>query len=207
MAEKGLTREFLAERDLRIFKMRQAGIPIAEIARRFGIGSTNVSHSIRRQLGKLNQEALLAYPEVLQMELERLDALQSAIWPMTQHRKQKMDDGTEVAIEPDIKAVSTVLSIIDRRAKLLGMEQTNVNVQMDLRDASPLRAVLAGAPGVLSAEKFDSEAEGKKLLALMADAGILPKEQIRELLNDFPALEDGDDIQDAEVIEEDLKEE
>jgi transposase-like protein len=206
MAEKGLTREFLAERDLRIFKMRQAGIPIAEIARRFGIGSTNVSHSIRRQLGKLNQEALLAYPEVLQMELERLDALQSAIWPMTQHRKQKMDDGTEVAIEPDIKAVSTVLSIIDRRAKLLGMEQTNVNVQMDLRDASPLRAVLAGAPGVLSAEKFDSEAEGKKLLALMADAGILPKEQIRELLNDFPALEDGSDIQDAEVIEEDLKE-
>ena len=207
MAEKGLTREFLAERDLRIFKMRQAGIPIPEIARRFGIGSTNVSHSIRRQLGKLNQEALLAYPEVLQMELERLDALQSAIWPMTQHRKQKMDDGTEVAIEPDIKAVSTVLSIIDRRAKLLGMEQTNVNVQMDLRDASPLRAVLAGAPGVLGAEKFDSEAEGKKLLALMADAGILPKEQIRELLNDFPALEDGDDIQDAEVIEEDLKEE
>lgn len=50
MAEKGLTREFLAERDLRIFKMRQAGIPIAEIARRFGIGSTNVSHSIRRIL-------------------------------------------------------------------------------------------------------------------------------------------------------------
>jgi transposase-like protein len=203
MAEKGLTREFLAERDLRIFKMRQAGIPIAEIARRFGIGSTNVSHSIRRQLGKLNQEALLAYPEVLQMELERLDALQSAIWPMTQHRKQKMDDGTEVAIEPDIKAVSTVLSIIDRRAKLLGMEQTNVNVQMDVRDASPLRAVLAGAPGVLSAEKFDSEAEGKKLLALMADAGILPKEQIRELLNDFPALEDGDDIQDAEIVNDD----
>jgi hypothetical protein len=25
-------------------------------------------------------------------------------------------------------------------------------------------------------------------------------------LNDFPALEDGDDIQDAEVIEEDIKE-
>ena len=197
MAEKGLTREFLAERDLRIFKMRQAGIPIAEIARRFGIGSTNVSHSIRRQLGKLNQEALLAYPEVLQMELERLDALQSAIWPMTQHRKQKMDDGTEVAIEPDIKAVSTVLSIIDRRAKLLGMEQTNVNVQMDVRDASPLRAVLAGA------EKFDSETEGKKLLALMADAGILPKEQIRELLNDFPALEDGNDIEDAEIVDDD----
>ncbi len=204
MAEKGLTREFLAERDLRIFKMRQAGVPIAEIARRFGIGTSNVSNSVKRQLNKLSQEALLIYPEVLQMELERLDALQSAIWPLTQHRKQKMDDGTEVSIEPDIKAVSTVLSIIDRRAKLLGMEQTNVNVQMDVRDASPIRAVLAGAPGVVQAEKFDSEAEAKKLLILMSDAGIMPKETIKELLGDLPALNDGeDDIEDAEVIEKD----
>lgn len=203
MTEKGLTREFLAERDLRIFKMRQAGIPTAEIARRFGIGTANVSNSIKRQLNKLSQEALLIYPEVLQMELERLDALQSAIWPLTQHRKTKMDDGTEVSIEPDIKAVATVLSIIDRRAKLLGMDQTNVNVQMDVRDASPLRAVLAGAPGVVQAEKFDSETEGKKLLALMADAGILPKETIKELLGDFPALnESNDDIEDAVVLNE-----
>lgn len=202
MAEKGLTREFLAERDLRIFKMRQAGVPIAEIARRFGIGTSNVSNSVKRQLNKLSQEALLIYPEVLQMELERLDALQSAIWPLTQHRKQKMDDGTEVSIEPDIKAVSTVLSIIDRRAKLLGMEQTNVNVQMDVRDSSPIRAVLAGAPGVVQAEKFDSEAEAKKLLILMSDAGIMPRETIKELLGDMPALNDGeDDIKDAEVVD------
>jgi len=202
MAEKGLTREFLAERDLRIFKMRQAGVPTAEIARRFGIGTSNVSNSIKRQLNKLSQEALLVYPEVLQMELERLDALQSAIWPLTQHRKQKMDDGTEVSIEPDIKAVSTVLSIIDRRAKLLGMEQTNVNVQMDVRDASPMRAVLAGAPGVVQAEKFDSEAEAKKLLILMSDAGIMPRETIKELLGDLPALNDGEeDIEDADIVE------
>ena len=202
MAEKGLTREFLAERDLRIFKMRQAGVPTAEIARRFGIGTSNVSNSIKRQLNKLSQEALLVYPEVLQMELERLDALQSAIWPLTQHRKQKMDDGPEVSIEPDIKAVSTVLSIIDRRAKLLGMEQTNVNVQMDVRDTSPMRAVLAGAPGVVQAEKFDSEAEAKKLLILMSDAGIMPRETIKELLGDLPALNDGEeDIEDADIIE------
>ena len=208
MTEKGLTREFLAERDLRIFKMRQAGIPIAEIARRFNVGSTTVSASIRRQLGKLNQEALLAYPEVLQMELERLDALQSAIWPMTQHRKQRLDDGTEVSIEPDIKAVSTVLSILDRRAKLLGMEQTNVNVQMDVRDTSPLRAVLAGAPGVTESEKFDPEAEAKKILALMRDAGIMPESTVNELLGNIPALSEfNDDIEDGEIIEEEITEE
>lgn len=202
MAEKGLTREFLAERDLRIFKMRQAGVATSEIARRFGISNTSVSTSIRRQLGRLSQEALLAYPEVLQMELERLDSLQSAIWPLTQHRKIKMDDGTEQSAEPDMKAVQTVLSIIDRRAKLLGMEQTNVNVQMDVRDTSPIRATLAGAPGVVQTEKFDPESEAKKLLALMRSSGVLPENMVNDLLGNLPALTEGDDdIEDGEIVD------
>ena len=78
-----LTREFLVERDLRIFKMRQAGIPGNEIARRFGMSTVAVGTAVKRQLEKLNREALMAYPEVLRMELERLDNLQAAIWPMT----------------------------------------------------------------------------------------------------------------------------
>lgn len=202
MSEKGLTREFLAERDVRIFKMRQAGVPIAEIARRFGVTSNSVNSSIKRQLNKLSQEALLAYPEVLQMELERLDALQQAIWPLTQHRKVKMDDGTEVSVEPDIKAVSTVLSIIDRRAKLLGMEQTNLNVNMDVRDSTQnIRAVFANAPGVKEVEKFDPESEAKKLLAVMREAGVLPEDMVNNLLGNIPALNEAD-IQDAEVIED-----
>lgn len=203
MSEKGLTREFLAERDVRIFKMRQAGVAVSEIARRFSLSNSTVASAIRRQLSKLSQEALMAYPEVLQMELERLDALQSAVWPLTQHRKVKMDDGTEVAIEPDIKAVSTVLSIIDRRARLLGMEQTNVNVNMDVRDSSQnVRAVLAGAPGVVESEKFDPESEARKLLAIMQQSGILPEDTVRSILGDMPALNDGGDIEDAEIVDQ-----
>ena len=199
MTEKGLTREFLAERDVRIFKMRQAGVPIAEISRRFGMTNNAVNSSIRRQLGKLSQEALMAYPEVLQMELERLDALQSAVWPLTQHRKVRLDDGTEVSMEPDIKAVSTVLSIIDRRARLLGMEQNNLNVRMDVQDSSQsqLRAVLAGAGGGQSIEKFDAESEAKKLLAIMRDSGVIEESTVNRLLGDLPALseavDEGDD--------------
>lgn len=203
MTEKGLSREFLAERDVRIFKMRQAGVPISEISRRFSMTNNAVNSSIRRQLGKLSQEALLAYPEVLQMELERLDALQSAVWPLTQHRKVKLDDGTEVSVEPDIKAVSTVLSIIDRRARLLGMEQNNLNVRMDVQDStSNLRAVLAGAPGVVSTERFDAEAEAKKLLAIMRDSGVIEETTVNKLLGDLPALSDGsDDDEEAESEE------
>lgn len=176
-----LTREFLAERDLRMFKMRQAGVAVNEIARRFGLSTSAVNTAIRRQLEKLNKEALLAYPEVLRMELERLDALQQAIWPLTQHRKVKLDDGTEVPVEPDIRAVAEVRAIMAARAKLLGMEQTNVNLQVE--EIAPQRAVLAGSvqsPAGVNA--FSPEEEARKMLEVMREAGILPEATVDALL-------------------------
>ena len=50
------TREFLSERDMRIFKMRQAGTSINEIGRRFGISNSVVAKAIQRQLEKMNKE-------------------------------------------------------------------------------------------------------------------------------------------------------
>lgn len=184
-----ITREFLAERDLRIFKMRQAGVPNNEIARRFGMSTAAVGTSIRRQLEKLNREALLAYPEVLRMELERLDALQQAIWPLTQYRKVKTDDGTEIQVEPDLKAVQTMLSIIDRRSKLLGMEQNNINVQMDVSTSPPIRATLAGAIPTTAADQFSPEAEARRLLEIMGDTGVLTKEYVDGILGGAKQLE------------------
>lgn len=188
--QKGLTREFLAERDLRIFKMRQAGVTPSEIGRRFGMSTAAVNTAIRRQLEKLNREALMAYPEVLRMELERLDALQQSIWPLTQHRKTKMDDGTEVQLEPDLKAIQQVLAIMDRRSRLLGMEQTTVNLQVE--QAEPHRAVLAGATTGQAADvnAFNPETEARQLLEIMGNAGVLPQDVIDKLLadNEQPAL-------------------
>lgn len=205
-SNQGLTREFLADRDLRIFKMRQAGVPTNEIARRFSMSTAAVNSSIRRQLQRLNSEALLAYPEVLRMELERLDALQQSIWPLTQHRKVRMDDGTEVAVEPDMKAIQTALSIMDRRAKLLGMEQTNLNIQMDVANGDqPIRATLAGSNRAAAVDAFDPEQEVKKLLEIMGSSGVLPQETIAQLLGtDAKSLPSGveSEIVDAEVIED-----
>lgn len=191
--EGGLTREFLAERDLRIFKLRQAGVTHGEIARRFGMSSRAVGTAIRRQLEKLNSEALVAYPELLRMELERLDSLQSAIWPMTQHRKIEMDDGTEVTAEPDLKAIQQVLSIMDRRQKLLGMEQTNLNIQMDVNSQVNVRSTLSGVIDVSTVSQFSPESEARKLLEIMGRSGVLPSEVINSIL-DEPAIEDGEVI-------------
>ena len=198
-SQKPLTREFLAERDLRIFKMRQAGVSIGEIARRFSITSAAVGTAVRRQLEKLNKEALMAYPEVLRMELERLDSLQTAIWPLTQPRKQTLDDGTEIIAEPDLKAIQQVLSIMDRRSRLLGMEQINVNIQMDIGGSAPIRATLAGAIQTTAAEQFSPEAEAKKLLAIMGSSGVISKEYIDKLLGEVKELSP---IYDAEIVED-----
>ena len=203
--EKSLTKEFLAERDLRMFKMKQAGHSNQEIGRRFGVSTQVVGKAVTRQLERLNREALIAYPEVLRMELERLDALQQAIWPMTQPRKQTMDDGTEIIQEPDLKAIQQVLAIIDRRAKLLGMEQNNVNIQMDVNAQAPIRATLAGAITVSAADQFSPENEVKKLLELMGSSGVLPQDEIEKILGTTKRLEEiamSSDIIDAEIVEE-----
>lgn len=192
-----LSREALADRDLRIFKMRQAGVAPNEIARRFGMTTGAVNAAIRRQLEKMNREALMAYPEVLRMELERLDSLQAAIWPLTQHRKVTLDDGTEVTVEPDLKAIQQVLSIIDRRARLLGMDATNVNISVDAVD-SPVRVALAGAERPAEVNAFSPEQEARQLLELMGNAGVLPRDTVHELLG----LPSGAPIVDAEIVDD-----
>lgn len=177
-----MTKEFLAERDLRIFKQRQAGVPITDIAKRFGVTTSVVNRVIQRQLEKLNREAFLAFPEVLRMELERLDSLQAAIWPLTQHRKITLDDGSEVTVEPDIKAIQQVLSIMTARSKLLGLEQNNVNIQMDVNTKQEITASLAGASEKLSADAFNPEVEARALLELMGTTGVLPADVVTGIL-------------------------
>ena len=177
-----MTREFLAERDARMFKMRQAGVSVGDIAKRFGISPKAVHTAMQRQLEKLNGEALMAYPDVLRMELERLDNLQAAIWPLTQHRKVKMDDGTEIQVEPDLKAIQQVLLIMDRRAKLLGMDQKNVNIQMDVNSNQNIKATLSGSIEAIAVDAFDPEKEAKQLLEIMGKSGVLPQDMINSLL-------------------------
>lgn len=199
-----LSREFLAERDLRIFKMRQAGVAINEIARRFNMSSSAVNASIRRQLEKMNREALLAYPEVLRLELERLDALQQSIWPMTQHRRITTDDGSEVSVEPDMKAIQQVLSIMDRRAKLLGMEQNNLNIQLDIAasQGAPVRASLSGAEkDTVELSTFSPENEARQLLEIMGRSGVLPMETVNEILSGADKQSEYAEIIEAEIVE------
>jgi hypothetical protein len=196
-----MNRELLRERDARIFEQRKAGLPIAKIAANFGISTRAVGAAVDRMLQKLNRDALLGAPELLRMELERLDSLQQAIWPMTQHRKVKLDDGTIVALEPDMKAVAEVRALMAQRIKLLGMEQIQVNIGMP-GENTPQRASLAGAEKPAEVTAFNPETEARQLLEIMGVAGVLPSETIDQILGRtaLPSPDLDDVIDDAEII-------
>ena len=211
-----LSREFLAERDARIFGLKKSGLSNQEIARRFDMTAASVAAATRRQLGRLNSEAFLSYPEVLRLELERLDELQKGLWPLTQFRREVLDDGSEVMLEPDQNAVRTVLGIMDRRAKLLGMnvERAVVELQMDggAGDTIDVRSSLAGAGGGEVLETGEAaKAESLQLLELMASSGVLDEGVVGDILSNVEergGLEeervvlDDLDVVDAEIVDE-----
>jgi len=206
----------LAERDARIFGLKKSGLSNQEIARRFDMTAASVAAATRRQLGRLNSEAFLSYPEVLRLELERLDELQKGLWPLTQFRREVLDDGSEVMLEPDQNAVRTVLGIMDRRAKLLGMnvERAVVELQMDggAGDTIDVRSSLAGAGGGEVLESSEAaKAESLELLELMAASGVLDDGVVSDILSNVEergGLEEDrvvlDDLEvvDAEIVDE-----
>ena len=196
-----MNRELLAERDARIFALKKAGVSGREIAKRFDMTTSAVSKAIERQLAKLNQESKLNYVEVLRMELERLDALQASIWPMTQNRKQANPDGSEVTIEPDLKAVQQVLSVMDRRAKLLGMDRMNVNVSLGDSGSvsSQIKVALAGAEKAAAVIDVHSpEEDARRLIALMTAAGILPAEELAAIASTTGVIMDGEIVEETD---------
>jgi predicted DNA-binding protein YlxM (UPF0122 family) len=199
---KPMNRELLAERDARIFALKKAGVSSREIAKRFDMTTSAISKAIQRQLEKLNQESRLNYVEVLRMELERLDALQASIWPMTQNRKQANPDGSEVAIEPDLKAVQQVLSVMDRRSKLLGMDRMNVNVSLGDTSsvAGQVKIALAGSEKIASEIDLHSpEEDAKRLIGLMIKAGILPMEELTAIALSSGVIIDAEEVVDTTI--------
>jgi len=179
-----LSREFLAERDLRIFNLKKSGLSNVDIGKRFNMSAAAVAAASRRVLGRLNSEAFLSYPEVLRLELERLDEMQKSLWPLTQFRRETLDDGSQVTIEPDQRAVQTVLGIMDRRARLLGMNIDQVNVALAVPEGdTDVRASLAGvAAGKELPKGSDPKDEAMQLMELMGESGVLDSNVIGELL-------------------------
>jgi len=200
MDSNKLSKEFLAERDARIFGLKKSGLSNQDIAKRFNMSASAVAAATRRQLGRLNSEAFLSYPEVLRLELERLDELQKSLWPKTQFRREVLDDGSEVMLEPDERSVQTVLGIMDRRAKLLGMhvERSEVAISgLDRTEVVEVQSSLVGGKPV-EVDRGDAKGEALQLLELMSASGVLDSEVVSNILDNVNSSE----VVEAEVVDE-----
>ena len=98
------TRE-LVEKETTIIELRQEGYVWREIATMVDMSIAGVSKAYKRALTR-HPHAMI--DEHRELELNRLDALQRTYWKM--------------AVDGNLRAADFVLRIIDKRAKLLGLE-------------------------------------------------------------------------------------
>ncbi len=140
-----------ANRDLAILNMRLHGLTFHEIARKLpDVGFRRVSVSRIFAIVTNNLRSCHEQParELRQLELLRLDQLQAA------HYKAAMGG--------DAAAIARVLSIMDRRAKLLGLDgAAETAASLDEARASLMKKLESLSRGKEPAEKSD-EARARK---------------------------------------------
>ena len=94
------------EREERVLELRKAGLSLNEIAK--DVGYTNPS-SAQAALNRVLRRAIAPNVELLRdTEGERLDALQFGLWPK--------------AMNGDSRAAEVIVKVMERRAKLFGLD-------------------------------------------------------------------------------------
>ncbi len=97
----------IKERDSKVFELRIQGFTFEQIAVQVGFsGPSGAWQAYQRIRSEFIFESV---EEARQLELMRLDEMQFAVW--------------DRAINGDLPALSCVLKIMDRRAKLLGLDK------------------------------------------------------------------------------------
>ena len=105
--------------------LRRKGYTHARIAEQLGISQSYVTELLQEAMGRQVDEAA---DEARRLDLERLDDMLSGVY--------------EAAKDGDIEAINAVMSIMSRRAKMLGYEapaktdNTNVNVNASVNAAA-----------------------------------------------------------------------
>lgn len=113
----------LIDKERRVVELRRAGATFDDIARTVGYANPSVAwQAYQRAMKRTLTDA--GTEEIRQLELDRLDKMQTAIW-------NKVMAG-------DTAAIHTALKILDRRARYLGLDapmKSEVKVDVATRDA------------------------------------------------------------------------
>jgi hypothetical protein len=105
----------LHDKEAECVRLRRAGLTLDEIAIRVGYSSpASVHYALKRINERISREDV---EEIRNLESERLDLLQAANW--------------NNAMQGDVPAGALVLRVMERRAKLLGLDMP-IRVQQEV---------------------------------------------------------------------------
>lgn len=200
------------ENDNRCYDLRKAGLTYRQIASALDCSESRAYNGVQRVMRRISLKQSEDNADVLRMELDRLDALMTNMWPMTMPHDITSEDGDTVRVPPSYEAVDRVLKIMDRRAKLLGLDQVVLSLQTRGNQGAVPSTVTAGATGEITPAD-----EAMSLLKVMAEAGVIDPDMAHALRTRMGLVDDvieaeshemaipeigpGDDIEDAEIVD------
>ena len=115
--------EKAAQRRIQSLQLRTAGFSYRQIGAQLGVSEAQAHRDVHRELGKLAEKTEGHAREYRQLELERVDALMAPLWPRARGRRvTNPDTGVVEDIPPDLKAMDRLMRLMERRAKLLGLD-------------------------------------------------------------------------------------
>ena len=112
-----------ADRQRQALELRKAGVSFEEIAR--SLGYAGPSSSYRAVMSALKRTLQEPADEVRKLELVRLDRAQRIAW--------------ERMLQGDLEALGKVIKVMERRAKLLGIDAPQKLAQGGDPDAPPVK--------------------------------------------------------------------
>ncbi|WP_432185487.1 hypothetical protein [Streptomyces tendae] len=154
-----LKQDEVSVRRTALLKLRREGVRYDdERILNLGYNSPATARSdLKRALEAHRDEERAEVSVYRQQENERLDALLEAAWPAaTTPKPIRNKEGDVVGEEIDMRAVDTVLRLMDRRAKLNGLDmpvKTEVSgpdggpLQMSKTSNAELEAIMNAGPG------------------------------------------------------------
>jgi hypothetical protein len=131
MSQKGKTRTGksdvqIAEKRLQAMELRIAGYGYVEIAQKLGYFGPGTAYKAVQAAIKATAAPLAG--ELREIEAARLDKMTKALWPFVEgHPAVEADPErgivAEPAVPPDLDMLDRVLKIMQRRARLLGLDE------------------------------------------------------------------------------------
>lgn len=119
------------DRQAKALELRRAGLSYREIAAKIGIGKSQAQRLVEAGLEQVRDEVDAEARDLKAIELSRLDAMLSGLWPDARRGAHG--------------AVDRVLRIMERRAKLLGLDAPLKMAQTTRdgeEDADPARYIV-----------------------------------------------------------------